>query len=137
MIKPVKIEVHRGEGPQSECDGKWHAFSTFREAEILLSKWAQTAPKKGGYDKCDFKVTYEDGETYDGRADITHEHRFGYSLSRHMNDFLTFYAGTRCPPHMKQEDYEAFLARERRGGEESIQKSAAEFLAKYQIGDAS
>lgn len=133
MIKAVKIEVHRGEGPRNECEGKWHAFTTFRDAEALLAKWARTAPKTGGYDKCDFKVTYEDGETYEGRADIKHDHIFGYSLSRHMTDFLTFYAGTRCPPHLSRERYEAFLATL----DKEDKEGSAEFLANYQIGDAS
>ena len=33
-------------------------------------KWGYSAPKEGGYDKCDFEVGWEGGEVYNGRFDM-------------------------------------------------------------------
>ena len=62
MIKAIKIWLHRAEGKEDfatvEGEDVWF------EAQNVLRRWGRTAPKPGGgYDKTDFKVTFEDGET--------------------------------------------------------------------------
>ena len=53
-----------------------------------------TAPKEMGYDKVDFLVTWEDGETYEGRFDMKYEHKLEENmLGRQITDVLLFYAG--------------------------------------------
>ena len=95
----------------------------------MLHSWASTAPKEGGYDKCDFEIEFEDGQLYQGRYDLVHWSVKSPSLQRHVQDFLTFLAGTRRPLHMKQEDYDRYLST--LGTEK---ESAAEFLKTYDVG---
>lgn len=155
MKKAIKIWINRAEGRTDECfavevtnegvtkDGKPYWLSNFfgqaREdiwtrANSVLAGWSHTAPKSGGYDKCDFKVTYEDGETYEGRYDLTHMSRDGYPhLDRHMLDFLGCISGRKKPGHISDENYTRLL----KGYEErGLVKSAGEFLDTYEIGGA-
>ena len=44
------------------------SFPTLHAANSLLRELAETAPgPRGGYDKTAFRVTWADGETYEGR----------------------------------------------------------------------
>lgn len=66
------ITLTRAEGLQEEC---YTAYAeTWDEANYILAKWGHTAPSGGGYDKCDIKVEWADGETYSCRFDL---HRTG------------------------------------------------------------
>lgn len=104
--------VNRGEGPCHEC-GKPQTVKTFDEANDVLRSWARTAPKGGGYDKCDFVVTYDNGDTYSGRFDLTEEHRTGSRLLEdHMRSMVRFYSGNGKPAHMTEERYRTYLASE-------------------------
>lgn len=133
MNKPAKkiqmdhIVIVRGEGPSELC-GKKRFAATWEEASAILADIAVTAPKGGGYDKVDFMVYWADGERYEGRADIEHKHVTGYSLQKHMQDFLTFMAGVRKPAHMAQAQYDRYLATLGKDKAES-----AAYLAKYDI----
>jgi len=130
-IQPKTIWVRRAEGRTEEIerDGE-HTVSTFAEADEVLKRWAWSAPDTGGYDKCDFKVVYEDGEEYEGRFDLKRDHRYGENLlGKHMLDFVTFYAGVRCPGHMKPAQYEAFMH-----DHADQQIETAKFMLGYQMG---
>jgi hypothetical protein len=62
------VWLNRGEGPSAEV-GKPVTVGSYEEANKILHRWAQSAPKEGGgYDKVDFKVTFTDGEEYEGRC---------------------------------------------------------------------
>lgn len=130
--QPTSIRLNRGEGPCHECN-KPRTVATFREATAILQSWALTAPKGGGYDKCDFTVSYDNGDTYSGRFDLTNDHRIGaFLLEGHMTSMVRFYSGRGRPPHMTEERYRAYLACEH------IKEPAreyAEFGDKCQIGD--
>lgn len=131
-VKAVSIWLHRAEGRHDECVSLTvEGGDVWSKANGVLMKWSHTAPKELGYNKCDFKVTYADGQTYEGRYDLVHSSREYPSLERHVSDFLTFLAGTRCPPHMKEADYRRVLSYQQY--QESMEP-AKQFLATYQIG---
>ena len=130
--KPVSVWINRGEGPIASC-GKPLTVATFLQANHILSLWAQTAPAGGGYDKCDFRVAYDNGDTYSGRIDLVRDDFMrSRLLEKHMVETTTFYAGRRCPAHLTEEKYRAFLSRE--DMKEACQEYAA-FLDTCQIGD--
>lgn len=108
--KVMRITLERAEGPTSEC-GQPKVVESFAHADTVLWGWATTAPKRGGgYDKCDFVVLFDNGDTYKGRFDLQREDQFRTGLLQtHINDSLTFMAGLRKPDHMTQERYVAFL----------------------------
>lgn len=114
MHKATEIRLRRAEGPTRLCDG-WHGFKgpdVWGQARAWLWAASSTAPRTGGYDKIDFVVTWEDGETYTGVYDLTHPSVGGApSLPTHMRAFLRFYAGEVCPPHLTRAQYEGHLAR--------------------------
>jgi hypothetical protein len=112
--KVTIIELERWEGPIEEC-GKKVTVETFAQASSQLARWARNAPDTGGYDKTGFKVTWANGQTYEGRVDLQRGNIFGYHLGSHMQKHLEFYAGLYRPPHITEEQYAAFLAGNRNG----------------------
>lgn len=92
LVKPKTITLTRAEGPINLCD-KRHVVHSWPEANALLFSWSRTAPAHGGYNKCDFTIIFEDGETYEGRYDLVHflvEHP---DLARHVRSHISYYAG--------------------------------------------
>lgn len=103
------ISITRGEGPSHQC-GKQHLFETFKKANSKLWDMSLTAPKEGGYDKCDFRITNEaTGFDYRGTYDLKHHSVEAPDLQRHIIGYLRFYGGTACPSHMTDEQYRAFI----------------------------
>ncbi len=137
LIPAVKIEITRAEGLTSEVTGKpevctdAHIDGAWECANHVLVKWSGTAPKEGGYDKCDFKVTWEDGETYEGRYDLKHYTIEYPNLAKHIYDFLMFHAGLKKPAHMSTEEYQRYLSREPAS---SMVPQSQQFLQTYEIG---
>lgn len=132
MKKAVKITIERYEGRSHEC-GKPQTFegeTCWKQANAMLGAWSRTAPKTGGYDKCGFTVEWEDGETYEGRYDLTGNE--WPSIERHMRQFLEFHAGTYCPAHLTEQRYRQYLATLTEHG--SKPEDYAKFLAEYEIG---
>lgn len=128
MIPVKSIEITRAEGPIDEC-GVTVVVSSFAEASRVLARIAETAPNTGGYDKTDFRVTWADGEIYDGRADIQRDHVVGYDLADHIRSFLGYLAGTVRPAHVTSDDkWEAIKA-----SNKDSAPSALEFLSKYDL----
>lgn len=66
-IPVSRIEVTRAEGPVRLC--RKRSFNSLAAASAALLKAAPTYPPGGCYDKHDFKITFADGETYEGRLD--------------------------------------------------------------------
>ena len=114
-IPAVKIEITRAEGPHEEvgkpevCTREAY-FGIWDCADRILIRWSHTAPKAGGYDKCDFTVTWEDGETYNGRYDLKHHAVEFPNLAKHVYDFAMFHAGL-WSSWMTEEQYRDFLNR--------------------------
>lgn len=103
------ITLTRAEGPSAECD-KPQAVTGWQEADMVLKRWAETAPKDcQTYDKCDFTITYSDGETYTGRYDLKNWLCEFPDLGKHVRDFVTFHAGQRKPAWMSDEQYQRVM----------------------------
>jgi len=108
-MKVTSVKLARVEGFEDECVTV--VVPTLEEASRVLGRWARTAPEGGCYDKCDFAVTWADGEKYEGRVDLEHKHVGGYDLLGHMRDFAGFLAGVLKPAWMDDALWET--ARER------------------------
>lgn len=113
MKSPVsQIKVTRAEGPAIEC-GISHNFSSFEAAQAHLAKASLSAPSEedGGYDKVDFVVRWENGQSYSGRYDLT---RGAHSLlSKQIASTCAFYLGSWKPNSMDNSAYARFLTSER------------------------
>jgi len=131
-IPAVKFELLRAEGLIEET-GPAAPVTTWAEADNILRNWARTAPQPGhGYDKCDFKITYADGDTYEGRYDLKfHDQTFPELLAWHIRQHCEFYAGTRRPDWMTEDKYQDVLA----SYEEETIQGYKDFIARYEIGD--
>lgn len=127
------ITITRAEGPISEC-GKPRRVTSWSQANSLLHKWSTSAPKNGGYDKCDFEVIFEDGETYNGRYDLVHWEKESPSLQGHVSSFVSYLAG-RPPVWMKTERNKEILARYEREiiAEAERTAGAKQFLERYDL----
>lgn len=106
MNEAVRIRINRVEGPQQKIDLRREpGVDIWRTADAMLSAWSLTAPKKGGgYDKCDFVITWEDGEEYVGRFDLQYGLPDG-GLACQVDGFLRFYSRERCPAWISTEQY--------------------------------
>lgn len=154
MKSPVSfVSVNRAEGPTNECkafvyfvgakpadfdDERGHMEgATFVECkpDKLASEvvgrfimWGRTAPKTGGYDKCDFKVKWGNGEAYEGRFDMEFggtdgNESFWASLRRRIE----FYACARRPAHFKDNHWKHFCEEaEKNGWKKEMEKVLAE-----------
>lgn len=129
---PVKsIWLRRAEGPNWDLGQR--TVASFEAADQVLRKWSETAPEKGGYDKVDFKVTWQDGETYEGRYDLVHRNVAMASLSTHIQEFCSFHGGLWCPSHLKRKDYDQFIERQERTPGMPKKAEFLKFLEKYAI----
>ncbi len=134
MIKAIKIEMERAEGPKNLCKGK-EAFTQnpWMDANAWLIANSSTAPKSGGYDKCDFYVHFEDGYVYEGRIDIKH-----YTCEKvetvagHIRQFFGFYLHDKAyrPSHLTDRQWEDWGKNPTRI---ENSKGMAEFLEEYEI----
>lgn len=106
MKKAIKIEIERVEGKKSEC-GR-HTVTTWTAANTLLNQMSHTAPECGGYDKTDFKVTFDDGSEYAGRVDLSRDQ--SQNLGYHILEFARFYSGRHCPSHLDDSDYSRLMS---------------------------
>jgi hypothetical protein len=107
--KITKVTVTRAEGLTKECN-KPRTVNCIRVASSILADWARTAPKHGGYDKCDFKIEFDNGNTYSGRYDLEHLSIRTPDLARHVNEGVAFFTGKFRPSHMTTERYARALA---------------------------
>lgn len=124
-VQVAKIIIRRAEGPCSEC--RTVEVADFPAAEKVLSGWARTAPKGGGYDKCDFTILYEDGQEYKGRYDLTFERE--ETLAGHMLNWLEWCGGIAKNPWCGPQKYAEIMAR----SSETEQAEFIEFLNTYYI----
>lgn len=104
------ITITRVEGTHEECD-KPATVASFADADALLMQWSETAPKTGGYDKCDFVIQWANGDTYAGRYDLKHHTCERPSVAQHMIDECEFHTGKYCPAHMSEAAYQGQLER--------------------------
>ena len=133
-VKVLRIEIDRAEGPQDKC-GK-RTFGTWEQANDYLRGVCLEQPKTGTYDKCDFRLVYDDGETYAGRYDAAHPEASAYegSLGDHVRSHLLFVTGLQKPDWMDQEKYDNVLAGYRKDYPTMIPESER-FLKGYALTD--
>lgn len=131
-IKVKEVWLNRAEGPRGQTGER--TVHSLEDADETLRDWARTAPKpSGGYDKTDFKVTFADGETYEGRYDLTQEDRKKKSLlGTHIQENLLFHGGLHRPSHLTAEQYDRYLEGIQREGAPT-QEEYIEFLRKYEL----
>lgn len=140
-IRIASITIARAEGRREECISRTFDSRTHNEdktyleqANTELARWARTAPDSGGYDKCDFTVTWVDGETYEGRFDLVRRHIGGGNLiGVHMENYLLTIAGAKCPSHMESRRYGSYL-RSMGYDDPKKRQGIVDWLAKYDIG---
>ncbi|MBW5471551.1 hypothetical protein GPJ61_27575 [Brevibacillus formosus] len=124
-VQMKQITFARVEGRHEDLFKK--EFDRWLDAEIEINQAALTAPDTGGYDKCDFTIEWQDGNTYKGRFDLQREHSMAQSpLKDHVMGFLRFLAGEDRPDHMTEQQYLPFISERR--------EDARRFLQTYQIG---
>jgi len=130
-IRVRNVWVRRAEGPTKDLGQ--HTVDSLEAADAHLKRWARTAPKDGSIDKVDFRISWEDGQTYDGRYELRYDDaRKAGLIGPHVQDELIFHAGLRRPSHLSREDYEAYLVRsEMEGG--PAQADYLDFLRKYEL----
>jgi len=131
-IPVIKVIVHRAEGPSSECVAKeFVGVDALTDAQSQMFVWSRSAPKKGGYDKCDFWIHFADGRVYQGRYDLTHT---GWddnddSIRVHVWKFMKFISGQRRPGHLDDRRYGQVMKRY-----EHLKDDAIKFLEAYDLG---
>jgi hypothetical protein len=133
MFKATEIWINRAEGPVKDCVAvTLTEEKLWKQADDLLKRWSDTAPQNGCYDKCDFKVTFEDGELYEGRFDMKHWSVELPDLEDHILHFVRWHAGLCEHPWCGKEQYEQMVEQYHQDGNQGI---ALDFLDGYQIGD--
>ena len=142
------IEIKRAEGPTKECfavlimaEGTEKpvgctpkhthvvpADKVWQTANSTLRAWAYSAPEDG-YDKCDFSITFADGEIYEGRYDLVHWSKKMADLSLHVKNFVEFGAGVKKPEHLTDRQYRTIQNRT-----PGLAEQCRLWLEKYQLG---
>ena len=126
MHKIKEIKLSRWEGPTNNCGT--FTVATFEQADDQLRSWSWSAPEKGqGYDKCGFTITFENGETYEGRYDLNRGTI--HSLQQHVQNFLLCMSGQKKPRHWTDEQYQTVLNRS-----PELTERCKKFIAEYDLG---
>ena len=132
MIKATQIKMVRAEGPIHLCrEDIFTGADCWKRADAWLMGVSNTAPKDGCYDKCDFIVTFANGETYQGRIDVKHHScGNGETVAGHIRQFINFHVGINKPAHRSPEHWKSWLNNPHRI---EAAKDYAAFLAQYEV----
>ncbi len=95
-----------------------HVFPSLEEANRFLWRVALKEKGKIGYCKVSYTATFEDGEEYQGRIDVSEND--GHCFLEAMKSYVSFYAGKSKPHWMKEEQYES-LVKDSRNSAETIE----------------
>lgn len=127
-----KIEVQSVELLYSEnSDSYLGDYESFAAADDALRCMAWSAPENGTYHKTGYKVTFKDGESYEGRICLKrHDTEHPTIIQYSMRAFVDFHAGRLCPGHMNAEEYERILSFYD-SSESSNRKGFGEFRDRY------
>lgn len=128
----AKIPVAKVELLYSENGSFWLAdYESFAAADDALRMMAVSAPTDGTYHKTGYKVTFMDGESYEGRVCLKrHDKEFELVIQYAMRSFVDYHAGRQRPDHQTPEEYEKILAFYD-SSENSNRKGFGEFRDKY------
>ena len=105
--------------------------------EAQFRVWGVTAPtqEEGGYDKCDFKVVWQKGESYEGRFDMQDGGTDGGQMFwESLRDRIEFYACVRRPAHFNNADWAGHCQRVGYGDMKSAEKMLNECEIGYLFG---
>ena len=125
MIKVKGIFLSRAEGPTRDLGQR--TVKSFEAANRVLKDWATSAPRDGSYNKVDFRVVWDDDESYEGRNDLTYEDTWKANLGDQIRRFMLYHSGLERPFYLPSERYESFISEmEKRTGRR--REEYAEFL---------
>jgi hypothetical protein len=129
----VKVELDRAEGPVAECvKVELAGADAMMKAQVQMIRWSHTAPKDGGYDKCDFTVTFDDGQTYKGRYDLVRSGRNdgNETIAEQVRNYIGFLAGELRPAWMDDAQWSSARCRYEDNG---LATEARKFLEAYEV----
>ena len=128
----AKIPVKKVELLWSENgDSYLGDYESFAAADDALRCMAWSAPEDGTYHKTEYKVTFKDGESYQGRICLKlHDVEFELIIQYAMRECVDYHAGRACPDHMNAEEYERCLSFYD-SSESSNRKGFGEFRDRY------
>lgn len=86
-VKEIVFEIVEWEEWQPQRE---QYFFTWDRVNQAIEVYQTIAPDNGSYFKCDYKVTWEDGETWTSRYDMT---RDSGSLGEDVKSCLIYYSG--------------------------------------------
>lgn len=89
-MKVQTIKIERVEGFTEDLMEV--TLKTFEAANKTVSMMAKTAPDDGSYDKADFLITWEDGQEYRGRVDLTKSMTYGYNFLEQITHNVEYMA---------------------------------------------
>lgn len=105
----------------SEAAIEPQAFTAWRDVDMVLFAVATSRPRStGGYYKTGFRITWADGETYEGRIDVQ---RGTHSIREHVRAHCLAYSGRSAPALYSEAEWLAVVARvkpEQRAGLERV-----------------
>lgn len=131
---PVKsIEINRAEGHPGQCYPSQH--DSWESAEARLMNVCLDTPT--GSSKCDFTITWLDGETYKGTysAKLPSSKHYDGTLGKHVRFYLEYSAGLNCPSYIPEADYHKSLEESEKRCP-GFKTSALRMLQVYALDDA-
>lgn len=104
------------------------------EVHQKLVEWGRTSPdpESGCYDKTDFMVIWEDGESYAGRFDMQNGGTDGgETFWESLKSRIAFYACVRRPSHFTDEHWASHC---KRSDENGYKSGCQKILDEYELG---
>jgi len=94
-VKVKDIEIVWSEGDQSKFDKFPKKYKTWKDANDAIKPIALDNKGYQGYNKVKFIVTFENGETYEGRLDVTYDRydspfNTDNVVGQHIKEFLNY-----------------------------------------------
>ena len=126
-VRSVYLEPIEGVGEATLFQGP----TAMADAQKQLRKWGfdAPAPETGCYDKTDFVVTFQDGDTYSGRYDLQGDGLAGgKTIAEQMVQFVGFIAGTYRPAWCSDEEWASICERNK-----DRKAEALEWLETYEV----
>lgn len=130
-IPAVKFEILWSEWADVDFPTFWNWQDFKRQCKIIANDHAHIfgVKKRNCYFKTKFRVTFADGETYEGRLDIHgHPENGDSDPQEHVRQSMEFYAGTHRPAWMNEQQWNGHLKRNKENQEDYI-----EFLETYEV----
>ena len=137
------VVFHSGDTTPTDYDDGHHHYRGAKVVKVAPGEiawavlhqfflWGQTAPENGGYDKCDFKVMWDNGECYEGRFDLVRGGTEGdQTFWTSLRDRVSYYACVRRPAHFNDKCWDQHC---RMMDEEGCRVSAKKMMDECEMG---